>query len=162
MFTVELFKDIEQNRVRLTDTLLLFIKTDTILFAFNEECEKCFMMFLSAANGVLNTAFVLTKGLDVAEVNQRQDTVVRAYLDSLSVQKFSLVYLVATKVRSVLLSVLFAEGKIDSGELLNTAFFEELWQQKKWGETAEATERYRCIKEEFMKLEVLRDGKSLS
>lgn len=162
MFSAEVFKEIEQNRVPLTDTLLVFIKTDTILFAFNEECEDCFKCFLSAANGVLNTAFILTKGLDIAEVNQTQDNTVRAYLDSLSAQRFALVYLVATQVRSVLLAVLFAEGKIDSDELLNTAFFEELWQQKKWGETAETTERYRCIKEELTKLKVLRDGTSLS
>ena len=162
MFSEELVKEIEQNRVRLTDTLLVFIKTDTILFAFNEECENCFNRFLSAANKVLNTVFVLTTGLEVAEVNLTQDNVVRNYLDSLSIQKFVLVYWVATQVRSVLLSVLFVEKHINSEQLLNTAFFEELWQQKKWGETAEAEERYCHIRDKLRELEVLRDGKSLS
>lgn len=162
MFSVELIREIEQNRVRLTDTLLLFVKTDTILFAFNEECEDCFIRFVSVANEVLNTAFILTRGIEIAEVNQEQDKMVRVYLEGLSVQKFALVYLAAIKVRSVLLGVLFAEGQINSDEVLNTAFFEELWQQKKWGDMAEIKERHNTIKNELLKLENLRDAKSLS
>lgn len=157
MLFEQIYKKVEQNRVRLTDTLIAFIETDAILFAFNEECMADYQSFVLKANKVLNTAFILTNGLDVVEVNSQQGDIVRAYFDALSVQKFTLLYLVATKVRSVLLGVLFAESLIDWGQLFDVAYYEELWQQKKWGVLAEETEKYNAIKNDLMELERARD-----
>lgn len=161
MFLPELINETEQNRVRLTDTLIAFVKTDTILFAFNKECADSYLPFVTAVNNILNTAFVLTSGLDVAAVNFEQDDNLRAYSDNLPIKKFALLYLVATKVRSVLLSVLFLEKKIDVSELFNIAFYEKLYQQRKWGKTEEAEVFDKQIIEELVKLEQLRDEKSL-
>ena len=162
MFSSELIQEMEQNRVRLTGTLILYVKTDTVLFAFNEECKKCFMPILTAANKVLNTVFILTQGLDVADVNFKQDDNVREYLNRLSIQQFALVCLTAVEIRSVLLAILFAAGMIGYEKVWEIAFYEELWQQRKWGQTAEAQEKNNNIREMLAKLELLRDGKGLS
>ncbi len=150
------------NRVRLTDTLIAFVKTDTILFAFDSECMGYYKQFVMAANNVLNTVFMTTVGLEIAEVNLRQDSAVRSYFDALPVRKFTLLYLAAIKTRSVLLGVLFAEKMIDCTQLFEAAYYEELWQQKKWGMTTEAEERHNAVIKELQELERARDEIGIS
>ncbi len=162
MFSEKILKEIEQSRVRLTDTLIAFIKTDTILFAFDEKCADFYTPYVTAANKILNTVFVLTIGLEVAAVNFEQDAGLQAYLKRLPVYKFAVLYLAAIKVRSVLLGVLFAEGKISAEQLFSAGFYEELWQQSKWGAIAETDEQHKNIRNELAQLERLRNEKSLS
>lgn len=153
--------EVEENRERLTNTLLVFAETDTVLFPFNEACRDCFNSVVLSANKILNSSFVLTLGLDVPVCNLKQKDKLRIYLDSLSLFRFVLLYLVAVEVRSVLLGILFVEQEISVNELLNTAFFEEMYQQNKWGETDESTERYNTIKVKLTELEKLGNENSL-
>lgn len=156
-----IIREIEQNRVRLTDTLIAFVKTDTVLFAFDKQCADYFSPFAKAANTVLNTVFTVSMGLEIAESNLKQDGHMQVYLEKLPMWKFALLYLAAVQGRSVLLGVLFAEGKVNVDEFFKTAFYEELYQQGKWGTTAETEKKYELIKTELSELEQLRDEKSL-
>lgn len=156
-----IIREIEQNRVRLTDTLIAFVKTDTVLFAFDKQCADYFLLVVKTANKILNTVFVISTGFEIAESNLKQDNNVRAYLEKLPIWKFALLYLAAVQGRSVLSGVLFVEGELNADEFFEVAFYEELCQQEKWGRTAETKERYKLIKAELSELEQLRDEKSL-
>lgn len=156
-----IIREIEQNRVRLTDTLIAFVKTDTVLFVFDKQCADYFLPVVKTANKILNTVFVISTEFEIAESNLKQDNNVRTYLEKLPIWKFALLYLAAVQGRSVLSGVLFVEGKLNADEFFEVAFYEELCQQEKWGRTAETEERYKLIKAELSELEQLRDEKRL-
>lgn len=157
MISEQMYSETAQNRGRLTDTLIAFIKTDAMLFAFNDECLQDYQSIVAKANEVLNTAFTITTGLNIAEANFQQDNTLKAYLNNLSVKRFTLLYLAAIKVRSVLLGILFTEHLIAGDQFFKIAYYEELWQQNKWGTTSEAEERHQLIKKDLAELERVRN-----
>ncbi len=153
----QILKEIKQDRSRLTEVLLNFVQTDTILFAFDEECQSCFNAKILQVNEILNTAFRSSLFLDVLPCNVVQKDKVCSYLNTLSYGMFMLLYLVATEVRSVLLGVLFIEKKIAIEEILNTSFYEELYEQEKWGEAENLATKYEAVKGVLQELEIYRD-----
>ncbi len=155
MLISKILPEITQNRQSLTKALLSFVQTDTILFAFNEECRQKFTPFVAKANIILNSTFTITKTLDIPTANQKQNGKLLPYFEQLSCQKFATLYLTATETRSVLLSILFTENVININTLLQTAFFEELYQQNLWGKTDETEKKYTLIKEKLTEIEHL-------
>ena len=156
MDSVQILQNIEQNRDRLTKALLYFVQTDTILFAFNEDCQKKLTPFVAKANTILNSSFNITMELNPPNINQKQKNKLFSYLERLPLHKFATLYLTATETRSVLLGILLIENTINVDTLLQLAFFEELYQQKHWGQIEETTEKYFLIKNkitEFKKLQ---------
>lgn len=136
---------IAENRLILTNILLEFVKTDTLLFAFNKECLECFSSMVMKANGVLGTTFVSGCDLKPAECNSLQGDKICEYLQKLPDHIFMGVYFMAREVRSVLLAILFIEKMISKKQVLHIAFYEERYQQKQWGITQEALDRYGAI-----------------
>lgn len=61
-----------------------------------------------------------------------------------------------------MLGVLFAQGELTVEQAMETAFFEELEQQKKWGEDEEIRARHQSILNKLKQLEDFRRERSLS
>ncbi|MCM1322599.1 MAG: hypothetical protein NC218_00240 [Acetobacter sp.] len=152
---------IAENRVNLTNILLEFVKTDTILYAFNDECLACFSSEVEKANRILGTAFISSCALETVDCNCAQGEAIREYLKKLSNHKFIILYLLAVEFRSVLLSILFVERMINREQLLQIAFYEERYQQKQWGTTKEMYHKYKVIDEWLTELEKMRDENNL-
>lgn len=153
---------IAQNKLQITETLLEFVKTDTLLFAFNKECLGYFSSLVAKANGILGTTFVSTCDLEPPACNLEQGDKLRLYLSALSFQKFLVLYFTAVEVRSVLLGVLLTERVLNAEEVLNAAFHEERYQQSIWGASDKDVYHYKVAAQRVKELEKLRDDDSLS
>lgn len=154
--------EIAQNRLQITETLLEFVKTDTLLFAFDEKCFCYFSSLVAKANEILGTAFSVTRELDVPVCNLEQGEKLRCYISTLPFQKFLVLHLTSLEVRSVLLGVLLAEKVFSAEEVLKAAFYEEHFEQRVWGTTEEHILRYNTIAERVKELEKIRDDDSIS
>lgn len=127
----------------LVNRLVSFASTDTILFLPDSaEARKA----VTIANQILQTKFVISEGIEVLGVNSLQDNQVKQYLEHVSFNKLALVYLTATELRSVLLGILFAEGKVSIESAFACAFYEELSQQHCWGCLPEMLQKQQGIK----------------
>lgn len=162
-----LVEQICTKRKELESTLCAFALTDTLLFwpednSFKESDKTTLVSSLLSANTLLKTSYEATNGLAVKRVNEAQAGKLQAYLQCVADDKFAVLYLAATEVRSVLLAVLFAEGKLNAEEVFRQAFFEELNQQEKWGKDEETRRRHAEILEKLKTLEAFRDERSLS
>lgn len=153
------FDDLMLQKSELIKKLVSFVLTDTILYLPEDEsiCTK-----LGQVNLLLGTDFVLVKGIDVPAENVAQQGKVEKYLLECSTEKTAFIYLMATEIRSVLLAILWMEEKIDIDELFLCAFFEELQEQKQWGEIEEIIERNKLIKSKLNDLKKWRNERSLS
>lgn len=153
------FDDLMQQKNELIEKLVSFVLTDTILYLPEDEsiCTK-----LEQVNSLLGTNFALVKGIDVPAENVAQQKKVEKYLLECSAAKTAFVYLMATEIRSVLLAILWMEEKININEVFECAFFEELQEQKQWGEIEEIKERNKLIKSKLNDLEKWRYERSLS
>jgi chaperone required for assembly of F1-ATPase len=142
--------EIKQKREEFCKILVSFVLTDSILFVekdlLNQDCGKSIIDAVNVANGILNTEYEISNGVDVLPINQLQSEKIEKYLKSISLEKFCVIYLVAIELRSVLLGVLFVEEKFDVNKIFELAFFEELYEQIKWGVVDEITQRHLQIK----------------
>ncbi len=151
-----------QDRIKFTETLLEFVKTDTLLFAFDEKCFCYFSSLVAKANDILGTTFVVTCGLEPPVCNLEQEDKLRRYLNALSFQKFLVLNFTALEVRSVLLGVLMAEKVLNAEDVLSAAFYEERYQQNIWGTTDEDVYHYKAVAGRVKELEKIRDVDSIS
>ena len=87
---------------------------------------------------------------------------VQRYLNMLSSERVRLIYMMATEVRSVLSAILWEAKKISIQEVFEWAYFEELEEQKKWGETEENRVNNQLVVEKLNQMEDLRNERSLS
>lgn len=162
-----LIEQISAKREELESSLCAFALTDTLLFwpedgSFKESYKTTLVSSLLSVNALLKTSYEATNGLDIKRNNEIQVEKLQAYLRRLADDKFAVLYLAATEVRSVLLAVLFAEEKLNAEEVLKQAFFEELSQQEKWGKDEETHRRHIDILKKLKILEAFRDERSLS
>ena len=146
----DIFTKLETQKSELVKRLVSFVVTDTILFLpESAEAKKC----LELVNDLLKTSFVMNKGLEISKKDILQVSVVEDYLKKALKRKVAYIYLAATEVRSVLLGILLAEGKISNEEAFDCAFFEELTEQKKWGTMPESLQRQQAIQNRLDELE---------
>jgi len=149
---------LKMQKSELIERLVSFVLTDTILYLPNEASvdDK-----IRQVNLLLKTKFVRVGGVDVPLENVSQQQFVRQYLSECAAEKVAFIYLAATEIRSVLLAVLWAEKKLNAKEVFKCAFFEEIEEQKQWGEVEEIKERNELIKDKLNDLEKWRDERSL-
>lgn len=159
MLFEETLSEISANRLNLTQALLCFVETDTLLFLPEDKVVE---EALNCSNQVLHTSFELAFGLDVPTVNLAQRQSVLSYLDMLPIKKFMSVYLLATELRSVLLAVLYVEKKLSVDEIFRLAFYEELLQQKQWGCLEENISFHNKVKQKLEEIENYLDHEDLS
>lgn len=155
----DIFTKLEKQKSELVKRLVSFVMTDTILFLPESlEAKNCLVL----VNEVLKTDFIMNKGLEISKKDSLQVPVVEDYLKKSSKRKVAYIYLAAIELRSVLLSVLLAEGKINNKEAFDCAFFEELTEQKKWGTMPESLQQQQAIQSRLNELESFIDAGSLS
>lgn len=149
-------RDIEKKRQELTKLLVSFVLTDSILYISNElkkgECYNNIVRVISLVNNFLDTSYQISDGIDVLDINKEQSEKLEKYLESISIEKFCVIYIIATEVRSVFLGVLFVEQKIDTEEVFDLAFFEELYEQNKWGIVEDIRVKHDIIKSRIIKI----------
>lgn len=155
----DFYKIYIEQRSEFIDKLVSFVAQDTILFL--DDCKGASEK-IKEVNQLLGTNFLICEGIEVKEQNLIERDKVAVYLNSISLEKAALIYLVATEIRSVLSAILFAEVKISATDLFNLTFYEELEQQKVWGITDEIVYRHSQIKERLSYLEKVRNERSLS
>ena len=155
-----------ENKQKVLDTLCHFVLTDTILFCENCSCFKEVKQELEAkltcVNKLLGTAYVMTDGLTIQSENYSQREKILNYFFECSDIKLTVLYMVALKLRSVLLGVLFVEEKVSAKECFDLALYEELKQQKQWGCDEEQKLVQQKLSEELGELERLVHERSLS
>lgn len=138
------------QKSELIERLVSFVCGDTILYLPENQSAK---KYLSAANEFLCTDFQMCDDFSTADINVLQKDKIKDYLAKLKISKLAGLYLAATELRSVLLAVLLAEGKLNIEETFDCSFAEELAEQKKWGTFDEIRQKHKEIKERLQKAE---------
>lgn len=153
----EIIEEVKCKKEYFRELLVSFVLTDTLLYITDnlakQDCGKNVYNAVCLANSILNTKYECCNGIIVLSANESQQAKLRKYLDEISLEKFCVVYVVATELRSVLLGILFAEQKIKIEEAFDLAFFEEIYEQNNWGCLDEITKNHNEIKNKLKCIE---------
>lgn len=145
---------VKDNRKYFEQKLLDFLLCDTMLFypdnleiyeIYGEEIGNV----LNEFNQLLGVDYRGTKGLCIVEENKKHQEKVDEYFSSIDVVLLAKIYAIAIKVRSVILSVLLVNSKIKYEKCIELSFFEENFQQKKWGESLGLNEKKQAVLNEI-------------
>ena len=166
MFGVEaeIIKKIAGEREYFISVLADFAETDTLLYLPDNlaiNTLKDAMTAIGQANVLSGTSFVMVKDFSVVDVNGMQREKMKSYLRRLADEELAVLYLAATELRSVLLGILFVEGKASADTVFRLAFCEELEQQKQWGIDETVIIRQKDIKLKLKKWEMFCNERSL-
>ena len=151
-------KYISENREQVTDLLTDFSQTDVLLFLCpNAEIKKTqeqkWLPVLAQINQILNTVFKATDALEVLSQNKNSAEVFKKMLKTLSLKQLTALYLAATNLKSPLLGFAMLQQKMSAVEAFDLAYLEELCQNERWGEDAEAVEKRRKVFEVLQQVE---------
>lgn len=151
-------KYISENREQVTDLLTDFAQTDVLLFLCpNAEIKKTqeqkWLPVLAQINQILNTVFKATDALEVLSQNKNSAEVFKKMLKTLSLKQLTALYLAATNLKSPLLGFAMLQQKMSAVEAFDLAYLEELCQNERWGEDAEAVEKRRKVFEVLQQVE---------
>jgi ATP synthase F1 complex assembly factor 2 len=157
-------KYVSENRDFIETTLAEFVLTDTLLFwsdnqevkALQKEQWQPILDRLAEQN---NWHFCTTEDFCLPQENERTGEKFATYLKTLSLKKLTALYLAATNMKSPLLGVAMIENILSSSTAFDLAFLEELYQTKKWGEDAAASNLRRKIFEDLQAIEGYLYGK---
>lgn len=155
----EILNTLVMQKSELINRLVSFVLADTILYIPNSDFV---LPKIDLVNRFLDAEFVWVDGIDVPLQNINQQQIVQRYLNMLSSERVGLIYMMATEVRSVLSAILWEAKKISIQEVFECAYFEELEEQKKWGETEENRVNHQLVLEKLNQMEDLRNERSLS
>ena len=139
-------EEIRQNRSKLTERLLKYSLTDTLLFfsdnqaLFDEQKQK-WNPLLKWYEDFLQTKIKSTQTLKVDEENLRIVAKLEDVFNNMSDENFAKVYYLACNMRSVALGLAVICGFVDLEKAFDAAFLEEMWQSKEWGEDNELAQR---------------------
>lgn len=163
----QVFKEISGKREELSEQLVSYALTDSLLFMAPKEnvkpmYERDVYAAVNEVNNLLDTCFEVACGLDIPAQNYECRNALATYLRKLSDSAFAVVYLAAMELRSVLGGILFCEKKVDAKKAFELAFYEELSQQENWGTDEVICRRQANIKSKLKELERFRDEGSLS
>ena len=151
-------KYISENHEQVTDLLADFSQTDVLLFycprpEIRKLQEQKWQPILDLCNQNLNTVFKATDALEVLPQNKNSAEVFKKMLKTLSLKQLTVLYLAATNLKSPLLGYLLLGQKISAAQAFDLAYLEELCQNERWGEDAEAVEKRRKVFEVLQQIE---------
>ena len=95
----------------------------------------------------------ITVGLMPLLPNADMEKRLADHLTSLTDWEFGCLYRAATLSGSVILGLAFQRGRINAGDIFETAFLDEMYQNSLWGVDKEAADRQSAIRSEFMDVE---------
>lgn len=161
----EIVCSVSKHREEIVSRLLEFSATDTILYLRGGISDKhtlnCLQQAVAFANDFLQTEFEEVIGLDVSVVNLAQREQLRSFFVKLNDEALTVVYLVATELKSVLMGCLFLYRFFSVKDIFNLAFAEELEEQSKWGYDDCIHQRHSEILEKLISWEKFCDERSL-
>ncbi len=141
-----IIEEIKPNRPRLTETLLKYSQTDTLLFfsdnqqLFEEQRQK-WNPFLKWYEQFLQAEVKPTQSLKPDEKNLKILPKLEKFFEQMSDEDFAKTYYLTCNMRSVCLGLAVVCGSFDLEKVLEAAFLEEIWQSKEWGEDNELAQR---------------------
>ena len=148
---------ISSHRSQTIRDLCGFMSTDVLLF-WSDDTElqmhqkTYWQSLLDCLNGVFKLDLQITTSLVVPENRQAEEEFAK-HLNGLSDKELTVCSLVASETKSVLLGLLLCKQKITATEAFSAAFLEELYQNKFWGEDAEAVNLREKVKQDLLKIE---------
>ena len=147
---------IKQHRAETTDIMCRFAATDLLFFwAENEDIYNCqlkvWQPFLDDVKKFSNTEINISRSLQVPD-NKAFIDVLKNKTETLTDKQLTAAFLVATRLKSVILGLAFLDKKSEVENIFNAAFLEELYQNELWGTDAEAAEKREQIKSELKKI----------
>lgn len=151
-------KYISENREQVTDLLADFSQTDVLLFYCTQPeirklQEQKWPPILDLCNQNLNTVFKADESLNVLPENKKSAEIFKNELRTLSLKQLTALYLAATNLKSPLLGFAMLQQKMSAAEAFDLAYLEELCQNERWGEDAEAVEKRRKVFEVLQQIE---------
>lgn len=150
MISKDIINQIVEKREYFEQKLLEFLLCDTMLFCSeNEEINNMYGKKISKViddfNKMLGVEYKLSRGFDIDEGNKKYQDVVGQYLSQSDGDFLGCIYMIATELRSVMLAFLLMNKKISINESIELAFYEEYFQQKKWGSIQELEDKNKQI-----------------
>ena len=154
----KLQEDVEAHREEITEKLIIFSRSDALLFwspdeSLRKEQEKLWLPVLVWANNTLNTDFKSTTGLEVENTDRKRYFELKNFLEGLSGKEITALYLTAINTRSVLLGVAMVKGYGNAEQIFDLAELEELYQANRWGREEVAEARRQSIKDTLKSIE---------
>lgn len=154
----KLQEDVEANREEITEKLIIFSRSDALLFwssdkKLQKEQERLWLPVLVWANNTLNTDFKSTIGLEVENTDKKRYFELKNFLEGLSGKEITALYLTAINTRSVLLGVAMVNGYGNAEQIFDLAELEELYQANRWGHEEVAEARRQSIKDTLKSIE---------
>lgn len=157
-----LFRDVEQyvlqNKEKIVSLLAEYVLTDTILF-WSDEKDLNFLQqekwqpIIDFVNKEIGINLQKTYKITPPNENNLYQEAFKIYIRTLYLKELTALYLGATELKSVLLSIAFVKKKISATEAFNLSFLEEFFQNKSWGTDKEAENKKEQIKETILKIE---------
>lgn len=154
----KLQEDVENHREEIIEKLIIFSRSDALLFwspdeSLRKEQEKLWLPVLVWANNTLNTDFKSTTGLEVENTDKKRYFELKNFLEGLSGKEITALYLTAINTRSVLLGVAMVKGYGNAEQIFDLAELEELYQANRWGREEVAEARRQSIKDTLKSIE---------
>ena len=154
----KLQEDVENHREEIIEKLIIFSRSDALLFwspdkELKKEQEKLWLPVLVWANNTLNTDFKSTTGLEVENTDKKRYFELKNFLEGLSGKEITALYLTAINTRSVLLGVAMVKGYGNAEQIFDLAELEELYQANRWGREEVAEARRQSIKDTLKSIE---------
>lgn len=135
-------KEIASYRHDIINKMLEFAKTDLLFFwaekkeLFLRQQEK-WQPVLDWAAKELSVDLKKTDTLDVPD-NSAMNNPLALIMEKMSDKELACFYAAALNMRSILLALALTKGRINAEDAYKLSYLEELWQNEKWGEDAEA------------------------
>jgi chaperone required for assembly of F1-ATPase len=145
---------VAQNTAEVVALLSEFAQTDVLLFwhpkaEINAVQQQNWQPVLDKINRSLNSVFKSSSGINILPQNKTSAQIFAQALKGLPINDLTAVYVAALNLKSPLLAYALAQKIITPDEAFSLAFLEELYQNKEWGEDAEALQRRAQIKAEI-------------
>ena len=157
MISKDIINQIVERRGYFEQKLLEFLLCDTMLFCsenteINNFYGKQISKVIDDFNKMLGVEYKLSRGFDIDEGNKKHQDVVGRYLSQVNDDFLCRIYMVAIELRSVMLAFLLINKKIGVKESVELAFYEECFQQKKWGIVQELEDKNKQICDNISKI----------
>lgn len=150
-------KEIIKNREVVTQKLIEFSFTDTILFwsddiKLKKIQEKEWAPVLHWITKKFEIKMKETTTLSAPLSNMDNRTKMEKIIDEMSPKKLTCFYLAAVRLKSTLLSLTMVEKQISPKEAFELAYLEENYQNKYWGTEKESEDARLQVKEEILQI----------
>ena len=156
---VSVIDRVTPQRQALSYELASYLRDDVLRYRSSDDVELAARQadlwnpWLDWAARDYGLVMEITAGLMPLLVNADMEKRLAVHLSPLTDWQFGCLYRAATLSGSVILGLAFQRGRINAGDIFETAFLDEMYQNSLWGVDKEAADRQSAIRSEFMDVE---------